>query len=296
MNERFAGLYWPGADAVGRRIAFRDFGDASGPYWMTIVGVVADIKGRALAAPDQASVYAPFLQRRIDWNRWGTVVVRAEGDPASLVPAVRAAVRAADPDVPLQDVQTLPDKVARAAAPQRFNARVVSAFGLVALILALQGLFGLLAFAVERSRRGDRRAPEPGRAGEGRRPPRGGPRPRLVAGGPGRRPARGLRRSPAPRSSVLFGVTPGDPATYAVAGAALVAVAALACLSPPAGPRAARPRGHPPGALRYATCGGARRIGSPSPRTVARPARAMPRRARGHGRLSATAGENRPFP
>jgi hypothetical protein len=64
VNEGFADLYWPGADAVGRRIAFRDFGDESGPYWTTIVGVVSDIKRRSLEAPDQETVCAPFLQRR----------------------------------------------------------------------------------------------------------------------------------------------------------------------------------------------------------------------------------------
>jgi putative ABC transport system permease protein len=231
VNERFASLYWPEGGAVGRRIAFRDFGDAAGPYWMTIVGVVSDIKGRALAAPDQACVYAPFLQRRIDWNRWGTVVVRAKDDPSSLVGAVRAAVRAADPDVPLQDVQTLPEKVRRASAPQRFNARVVSLFGALSIALALQGLYGLLSFAVERSRR------EIGvRLSMGAQQ---GDVVRLVAG-------RGLRlvglglvvglpaawAAARAASTVLFGVTPTDPAAYAVAGLGLVAAAALACLVP----------------------------------------------------------------
>jgi predicted permease len=231
VNERFAGLQWPDGDAVGRRIAFRDFGDASGPYWMTVVGVVSDVKGRTLAAPDQACVYAPFLQRRIEWNRWGTVVVRANGDPAALVPAVRAAMRATDPEVPLQDVRTLPDKVARAAAPQRFNARVVSAFGAVVLLLAFQGLYGLLAFAVERSRR------EIGvRMSLGAR---GRDVVSLVAGRGLALVAVGLLLGlPAgyalagAASSVLFGVTPGDPVTYALAGTAIVAAAALACTLP----------------------------------------------------------------
>jgi putative ABC transport system permease protein len=231
VNESFARLHWPQGNPIGQHIAFRDFGDASGPYWMTIVGVASDIKGRALAMADQVCVYAPFLQRRIDWNRWGTVVVRASGEPAALVPAVRAAVSAADPDVPLQDVQTLRDKVARAAAPQRFNARVVSAFGLVALFLALQGLFGLLAFTVERSRREIGVRLSLGAA----------PRDvvRLVAGRGLALVAAGLALGlPAgyalarAASSVLFGVAPGDPATYALAGAALASAAALACLLP----------------------------------------------------------------
>jgi predicted permease len=231
VNERFADLYWPEADAVGRRIAFRDFGDAAGPYWMTIVGVASDIKGRALAEPDQPSVYAPFLQRRIEWNRWGTLVVRAKSDPSAVVPAVRAAVRAADPDVPLQDVQTLPDKVRRAEAPQRFNARVVSVFGLLSVALALQGLYGLLSFVVERSRR------EIGvRMSMGARKD---DVVRLVAGRGLRSVALGLAVGlPAAyavaraASAVLFGVTPTDLPTYALAAFALAAGAASACLVP----------------------------------------------------------------
>jgi predicted permease len=231
VNERFASLYWPKGDAIGRRIAFRDFGGAAGPYWMTIVGVVSDIKGRALAAPDQASVYAPFLQRRIDWNRWGTVVVRAKGDPSALVGAVRAAVRAADPDVPLQDVQTLPEKVRRAAAPQRFNARVVSLFGVLSVALALQGLYGLLSFVVERSRReiGVRLSVGAQKgdvvrlvAGRGLRFVAIG----LVAGLPA---AYAVARA---ASTILFGVGPGDATAYAIAGFGLVAAGALACLVP----------------------------------------------------------------
>lgn len=231
VNQRFASRYWPGGSAVGRRIAFRDFGDEAGPYWMTIVGVVSDVKGRLLSAPDTLTVYAPFLQRRIDWNRWGTIVVRGSADPLALVPAVRAAVRAADPDVPLDGVMTLASRVSRASAPQRFNARVVSAFGAVALLLALQGLFGVLAFTVERQRR------EIGvRLSLGAR---GRDVVRLVA-------QRGLRlvglglvvglplgyavaRSSA---AVLFGVTPADAASYALAGVALVVTAAAACLLP----------------------------------------------------------------
>ncbi len=231
VNQRFASLYWPGGNAVSQRIAFRDFGDAAGPYWMTIVGVVSDIKGRLLTAPDTATVYAPFLQRKIEWNRWGTIVVRSASDPLALVPAVRAAVKAADPEVPLQDVMTLGSRVSRAAAPQRFNARVVSAFGLVALGLALQGLFGLLAFVVERQRReigvrlslgAQTRDVVRLVAGRGLRLALMG----LVVGLP---LGYALARASA---AALFGVTPADAATYALAGTALLASAAAACLLP----------------------------------------------------------------
>jgi len=231
VNERFASLYWPKGDAVGQHLAFRDFHDEAGPYWMTIVGVASDLKGRRLTSADQATLYAPFLQRRIDWNRWGTIVVRGRGDAAALVPALRAAMKATDPDVPLAGVMTLASRVEQAAAPQRFNARVVSAFGLVALGLALQGLFGLLAFVVERQRReiGVRLS-----LGAQVRDVV-----RLVAG-------RGLRLSLAglvlglplgyalarASASVLFGVTPADLPTYLLAAATLVAAAGAACLLP----------------------------------------------------------------
>jgi len=231
VNRRFARLYWPGGDAVGQRIAFRDFGDASGPYWMTIVGIVSDIKGRRLDTPDFPSVYAPFLQRRIEWNRWGSVVLRATGDPAALLPAVRAALHAADPEVPLQGAQTLPDKVERAAAPQRFNARVVSVFGVVTLLLALQGLYGLLSFVVERQRREIGVRLSLGAQAKDVVRLVGGRGLRLLALGlllglPG---GYALARA---ASAVLFGVTPADPASYALAGATLTAAAALACLLP----------------------------------------------------------------
>ena len=231
VNERFAALYWPAGNAVGQRLAFRDFHDEAGPYWMTIVGVASDLKGRRLTSPDQATLYAPFLQRRIEWNRWGTIVVRGKGDAAGLVPALRAAMKATDPDVPLADVTTLSGRVARAAAPQRFNARVVSAFGVVALGLALQGLVGLLAFVVERQRREIGVRLSLGAqlgdvirlvAGRGLRLALGG----LVLGLP---LGYALARTAA---GVLFGVTPADGPSYLLAGAALVAAAFAACLFP----------------------------------------------------------------
>jgi putative ABC transport system permease protein len=157
--------------------------------------------------------------------------VRAKGDPSFLVPAVRAAVRTADRDVPLQDFQTLADKVRRAGAPQRFNARVVSLFGALAVGLALQGLYGLLSFVVERSRRdiGVRLSMGAARNDVAR----------LVAGRGLRSVALGLALGlPAAyavaraASAVLFGVTPADVSTYALGAAALVAGAACACLVP----------------------------------------------------------------
>jgi putative ABC transport system permease protein len=230
VNERFAGRYLADG-AVGRRIAFRDFGGDDGPYWMTVVGVVSDIRARTLAAPDEECVFAPFRQRRIEWNRWGTVVARGKGDPAALVPSVRDAVRAADPDVPLQDVATLGERVARAAAPQRFNARLVAAFGLVALGLAVQGLYGLVAFAAEARRReiGLRLSLGATAADVVRLVGARGLRPVAVGLAIGLPAGHALARAAA---SVLYGVSAWDPVTYAVAAATLGLAAAAAALVP----------------------------------------------------------------
>ena len=231
VNESLARHNWPGGDAVGQRIAFRDFHDAAGPYWMTVVGVVSDLKGRLLSAPDTETVYADFLRRQIDWNRWGTVVVRGAGDPQALVPALRSAMKAVDPEVPLQDVMTLAARVRQAAAPERFSARVVSGFGIVALGLALQGLIGLLVFVVERQRRelGVRlslgaRASDVVRLVAGR-----GLRLALAGIALGHPLGYALARA---SGAVLFGVTAADGPTYLLAGAALVLAAAAACLLP----------------------------------------------------------------
>jgi putative ABC transport system permease protein len=231
VNQRFAEAHWPGGDALGQRIAFRDLGGSDGPYWMTIAGVVSDIKGRLLTAPDTPTVYAPFLQRRVEWNRWGTIVARAASDGAALVPAVRAALRSVDPDVPLTDVMTLAHRVERAAAPQRFNARVVTLFGAMALTLALQGLFGLLAFVVERQRReiGVRLSLGAQAADVVRLVARRGLAIALAGLALGLPLGYALARA---ASALLFGVTPGDAATYAIAAVALFACASVACLVP----------------------------------------------------------------
>ncbi len=231
VNQRFAERYWPGGDAVGQRIAFRDFGGPDGPYWMTIAGVVRDMKGRLLTAPDPPTVYAPFLQRRIEWNRWGTIVVRGEVDGQALAPAVRRALGAVDPDVPLTEVMTLASRVASASAPQRFNARVVSLFGAMTLALALQGLFGLLAFVVERQRReiGVRLSLGARSADVVRLVARRGLAVALAGLALGLPLAYVLARA---ASAVLFGVTPGDAFTYALAALALAACAILASLLP----------------------------------------------------------------
>jgi putative ABC transport system permease protein len=230
VNERFAREFWPGASPLGQRIAFRDHHDGS-PYPMTIVGIAADVKGATLDAPDFRTVYTPYVQRRVTWQRWGTLVARTGADPASFTQALRQAVWAADPAVPLEDVGTLEEQRRVLLAPQRFNAAALGLFALVALVIAIQGLWALLAYAVELRRReiGVRMALGARRLDVARLVIGGGLGLAVVGLALGVATSLGLQRVV---RSMLFEVEPGDPLTYAAAALGLLLTAGLAAALP----------------------------------------------------------------
>jgi predicted lysophospholipase L1 biosynthesis ABC-type transport system permease subunit len=117
----------------------------------TIVGVVADVPDQGLHAPSSGHLYLPMLQRPL---RRATAVLRTDGDPQALAAAARAAVRAADPRVPVFDVRTLDDRLAAELAGPRLAVLILAGFGALALILATLGVYGVLAHATS-LRRGE---------------------------------------------------------------------------------------------------------------------------------------------
>jgi len=231
VNRRFAREQLPGSGPLGRRVSFRDWNPERQVRWMTVVGVVEDVKGTVLREGDSPTVYVPFAQRPQDWVRWGTLVVRSKADPMSVLPDVRRAVWAVDPTLPLANVQPAEQLLRHASAQERFNAFALAMFSVVALGLALQGLYGILAFMVEQRRReiGVRMALGAGSAdvlrlivGRGLA---------LVALGL----ALGAGLALASRRVVeglLFEVASSDVPTYALTATALVAAAVLACALP----------------------------------------------------------------
>jgi predicted permease len=150
VNERFAREFWPGRSPLGERISFKWEKE---PRWLTIVGVVSDIKGVTVATPDSRTVYAPYVQRTSTWQRWGTLVLRAKGSPQALVAPLKQAVWGVDPALPLDQIGTIEERRATQTAQQRFNALSLGAFAALALLVALQGVYALLAYAVEERRR-----------------------------------------------------------------------------------------------------------------------------------------------
>jgi predicted permease len=143
VNEAFGRRYWPGASAIGRQFGMDD---AGGPL-VTVVGVARDAKYRDLAEPLQPFLYLPITQ---SYEGSATIVVRADaGDPLALVPQVRRAVAALDPQLPVSDVRTMDALLkGRALLLPRFAATLAGAFGLLALALAIVGLAGVVAYTV----------------------------------------------------------------------------------------------------------------------------------------------------
>jgi len=218
---------WPGQDPLGRRIKFGP--PSADTPWLTVVGVVADMRRQGLEIEPIPQLFEALRQNP---SRLATLLVRAAADdPLTIVPAVRAAVRRVDPDVPLYGVTTLDARLERSLAQRRFQTLLLVSFAGLALILAGIGVYGLMHYAVAtrtqeigiRTAVGARAADVLGLiAREGVQ---------LTAAGTAFGLAGALLVGRA-GSSLLFGVTAADPLTLASVSLLLVAVAAAACYFP----------------------------------------------------------------
>jgi putative ABC transport system permease protein len=154
VNQAFLRRFFPDRDPIGGRIAFRDWHEFTpGPVWMTIVGVATDVKGLDLATGDEPAIYIPFVQRPVSWQRFGNLVVRTDGPPGALVRPLKEAAWSVDPSLAPTDIQTMATRRARSAARERFLAVVMSLFAVSAALLVVQGLWGIVSYAVAGRRR-----------------------------------------------------------------------------------------------------------------------------------------------
>jgi putative ABC transport system permease protein len=148
VSESFAARFWPGQEAVGRRIRRRSI-DAP---WLTVVGVVREVTDSGLASPIGATFYVPYLQQNTPTARV-TLVVRTHGDPTAYAATIQQAVWSIDRQQPIDGVKTVDAALSESMAQSRFRAVVLGAFGITGLALACLGVYGVAAYAAGRRRR-----------------------------------------------------------------------------------------------------------------------------------------------
>jgi putative ABC transport system permease protein len=223
VSESVARTFWPGQEAVGKRIGY--------PWpspWLTIVGVVKDVKTDSLNSGRTMAIYRPFAQAPIPAM---TIVIRTNASVTEMGALLRAAVGELDPNVPVSDIAAMNHVVSSSMARPRFAMALLAAFATIALLLGAIGIYGVIAYAVSQRTR------EIGvRMALGATPSdamwmvirRGGML--TVAGvAVGMLAAFGVTRLLA---GLLYGVSPTDPATFAMVGVVSGAVAILACYLP----------------------------------------------------------------
>jgi predicted permease len=224
VDQQIARSLWPGQSAVGKRFRF-PLGDMP---WMEIVGVVGHVRTDGLDVDPRPQVYFNYLQRAQDRM---ALVVRGSQDVRALTPAILQAIREVDPEQPVYDVRTMDDVVDRSTAQRWLNMALVTAFAAIALFLASVGVYGVIAFGVA------------GRIREfGIRLALGAERSdvtRLVLRDAGVIAASGaaiglvtavlVTRA---MKTLLYGVKPGDPASFAAGAVVLFGVALLASYLP----------------------------------------------------------------
>jgi predicted permease len=141
VNETFARQHWPGDDPIGRRLKI---GRGTGP-WLTVVGVVGDIRHMGPKQPPRPEFYQPFTQNSFPFMAF---VVRTHGEPTAMTPAIRAAVATLDPAQPISGVNTMEAHLERALSQPKFMSTLVAVFGSLALVLAVVGIYGVMAYSV----------------------------------------------------------------------------------------------------------------------------------------------------
>jgi cell division protein FtsX len=219
---------WPGESPLGQRLRTDPASTGAPQVWVEVVGVVRHVRHRSLVERLAEQVYFPLSQA---FRNPVAYAVRTTGDPAALTPAVRAAVRAVDPGLPVYEARPLAASLERAREVQRFVTLLVAVFAAVSIVLASVGLYGVIAYVVVQRRReyGVRLALGATHGQVVRLVLREGAR--LTALGAGAGIALSLATGRLIQSQ-LVGVQPLDALTYAVALPALVACALVACWRP----------------------------------------------------------------
>ncbi|HKD74007.1 MAG TPA: FtsX-like permease family protein, partial [Ktedonobacterales bacterium] len=155
VNHTLAERYWPGQDPVGKRI---HIGIKETPLpWMTVVGEIGDIKETSVDQDTRPQFYQPAGQLRQSLGPFavdgslngdgGSIILRSSIPPEQMTDSLRSVVRSIDPQLPLTQVESMDRVVSEGQAPRRFNTALISAFAGAAVLLALMGIYSVMAFS-----------------------------------------------------------------------------------------------------------------------------------------------------
>ena len=223
ISQRLAKLLFANEDAVGKHVALWNNRDLDAE----VIGVVSDSRERGPASGPTLTVYLPYGRNAVVTE----FVLHTRGNPLAVVPTVRAIVAGLDSNLPVAEVRSFEEVVNRSLSPQRFNVIVLTAFGGLALLLAITGIYGVLAYSMNRrtAEIGLRVALGASRSdvlgivlNQGMRPALAG----ILLGALG---AWWLSRY---LETLLFGIKPFDVFTYVTVAALLLATALIASILP----------------------------------------------------------------
>jgi predicted permease len=236
INEALVRREFPHEDPLGKRITLGD--GRTTPKWMTIVGVVKDVKQGSWTDPAADEIYVPFRQSgNFFFSGTGphaagmTLVVRTNIDPQSLARAIKAAVWSVDRNLPVSHVETLENTIGNATWQSRFSFLLIGIFSALALVLAMIGIYGVMAYEVAQRTHeiGIRMALGAGRRSIASLIARQSLPIALIGIACGLCAASGLAKL---MRGVLYEIDPIDPATFASVAALLLIVATLGALVP----------------------------------------------------------------
>ena len=155
VNKKLAEHFWPGQDPIGKRVRW---GMQETPTpWMTIVGEIGDIRQNTPDTPVTFQIYQPFSQNAVSYGalappgsliaQGGSIVLRTSLAPDQMINTLRATVRSIDPQLPLTEVRSMDRAIHETEAPRRFNAVLISGFAAAAVLLAILGIYSVIAFS-----------------------------------------------------------------------------------------------------------------------------------------------------